>query len=70
MLTGNYAVVINEKIRDLMYLLIKICYIHDTSVPNLLSAAVPQCLSSLFSNAFSVFFVLHVKDCLSFNASV
>lgn len=41
-LTGNYAAVINEKIWDLMYLLIKICYIHDTNVPNLLSAAVPN----------------------------
>lgn len=25
-----------------MYLLIKICYIHDTSIPNLLSAAIPN----------------------------
>ena len=30
------------KIWDLMYLLIKICYIHDTSIPNLLSAAIPN----------------------------
>lgn len=53
-LTGNYAVVINEKIWDLMYLLIKICYIHDTSVPNLLSAAVP--------NVFRFFSQMHLMS--------